>query len=56
MKVDRISVSSFAVKVECPKCGAELDGWAGDPRGANLSCEECGVSLEIDPQAQVRID
>lgn len=30
------------VKIRCPYCGEYIDGWYGDPRGVEDTCEECG--------------
>lgn len=40
---------------DCPHCGAELDGWAVDPRGRETTCDECKQPFTIAPDASVSI-
>lgn len=44
-----------AQRVECPHCDAEVDGWFGDPRGTETTCDECGKPFKIAASADVRL-
>jgi hypothetical protein len=50
------TVDVIYVKVShilCPHCGAEVDGWMGDPRGQIDTCVECDGDFKIDDDATV---
>lgn len=41
------------VKVACPHCGEEIDGWGSDPRGTKDKCDYCGKKYKIASDAKV---
>lgn len=41
--------------VDCPHCGAEVDGWAGDPRGAETTCDYCEKPFKVHEDADVEL-
>lgn len=42
--------------IECPYCGAEQDGWVGDPRGGTPEeCDECGEEYTISKHADIEL-
>lgn len=51
--VTNIRASSAAL--DCPRCGAEQDGWLVDPRGREQTCDECKQPYEVAPDASVQI-
>lgn len=40
--VDRLVISSSAIALSCPCCGAEQEGFVTDPRGGTFECDDCG--------------
>lgn len=41
--------------VICPHCGAQVDGWLGDPRGKETECDECDQTFSIHPDADLEM-
>ncbi len=42
--------------VGCPKCDYEIEGWFGDPRGTDDTCDHCGTEFEIMKDAEIIFD
>lgn len=56
MKILTIQVFGAGIKVECPHCGAEIEGFVADPRGAvGVECDECKEAFDVDSDAEVII-
>jgi hypothetical protein len=54
MDASKIEVSSFTAVVECPYCHTTIDGWLGDPRGADdVECEDCQQKFNIPSNCEV---
>lgn len=51
----RVLTNIIATKVIvcCPYCGETIDGWCGDPRGVEDTCEECGMTYKVHPDADI---
>lgn len=41
--------------VDCPHCGAAVNGWSGDPRGTKTNCDECGKPFKVAATAEVKL-
>lgn len=50
--VVKVSKPSF----DCPHCGADVDGWAVDPRGRDDVCDACEKPYTVAADAQLKID
>lgn len=48
-------IRARSASCDCPHCGAELDGWAVDPRGRETICDECKQAFSIAADAAVSI-
>ena len=40
----------------CPHCSERIDGWWGDPRGEETTCEYCGKAFNIHNDADVEFE
>lgn len=49
------SIRASRASLDCPHCGAEIDGWLRDPRGAQDTCDECKQPYTVAPDASVKI-
>lgn len=47
------AIIATEVKIQCPHCYEYVDGWYGDPRGVEDTCEECGMTYKIHPDADI---
>lgn len=48
-------VYARAHSTTCPHCEAQSDGWAGDPRGKETTCDECGKAYKVAEKAEVKL-
>lgn len=54
MDAEKIEISSFAITIECPYCNKSLNGWIGDPRGAeDVECEDCGQKFNVPKDCEI---
>lgn len=45
-----------AHKVKCPHCNADADGWYGDPRGKETTCDECDKEFKVAADAELQLE
>lgn len=45
-----------AMSVECPLCHVDLDGLLRDPRGLEMTCDECDTVFKVASDAEVEVD
>jgi len=48
-------VYARAQYVYCPHCEGEVDGWLGDPRDTETTCDYCGKQFRIAADADVHL-
>jgi DNA-directed RNA polymerase subunit RPC12/RpoP len=42
--------------VECPYCEERVDGWLGNPQGQETTCDDCGRTFQVHPDADVELE
>ncbi|MCG7643739.1 hypothetical protein MHM99_19850 [Alteromonas sp. MmMcT2-2] len=48
-------MSASEVRVDCPYCHSQQDGFIGDPRNETVDCEDCGKTFHIPPDADIEL-
>lgn len=46
-------MTTTQVKVECPHCGEQQDGFYSNPAGGQYECDHCKQSYLVDPEADI---
>ena len=49
------SIRASHVELDCPNCGALIEGWNRDPRGLEDACDKCKKPYRIARDADVTI-